>query len=390
MKKFYQTAALIVPMFCLLNGPPAFAENNDEMEAIKQQLKTLITQNQNLSKRIAEMEQKQEKQTKPEISQNSDQSETAPDQVTSRIGEYISFNGAIEVEASWSEDFDNESTSSIDLATAEFAFEAHVVDWATGLMAIEWDDEEDKLHIDEAFINIHNTGETPAFLQAGRFIVPFGLYEGNTISDPLTKEAFETKENAAMVGLEFNGFYTNAYVFNGDTNEGGGDDTIKQFGANLGYRLENDDMIFDTSIDFINSVFDADGLTDGFPDSLESDYSPGVAVHATVNVYGIGLIAEYITATDEVDGVEPAAWQLEGFYETELANHGVIFSLGYSGTDNLGSTLPESRIAAILGVTLFEGGALTFEYAHDKDYSIDEGGTDETADTFTTQLAYEF
>ena len=361
MKKFYQTAALIVPMFCLLNGAPAFAENNDEMV------------------------QKQEKQTKPDVNQNLVQSETTP------IGnEYVSFSGAIEVEASWSEDFDNVTASSIDLATAEFAFEAQVVDWATGLMAIEWDGDEDKLHIDEAFINIHNTGETPVFLQVGRFIVPFGLYEGNTLSDPLTKEAFETKENAAMVGLEFNGFYTNAYVFNGDTNEGGGDDTIEQFGANLGYRLENDNMIFDTSMDFINSVFDADGLTDGFPDSMESDYSPGVAVHATVNAYGIGLIAEYITATDEVDGVEPAAWQLEGFYETELANHGVIFSLGYSGTDNLGGTLPESRIAAIIGVTLFEGGALTFEYAHDKDYSIDEGGTDETADTFTTQLAYEF
>lgn len=306
------------------------------------------------------------------------------------ISKYVSFGGAIEVEAGWSEDFDGVSSSSIDLATAEFAFEAQVSDWATGVMAIEWDGDEDKLSVDEAFIFIGNTDEAPVFLQAGRYVVPFGIYEGNTISDPLTKEAFETKEDAVLVGFESSGFYANGYVFNGETNEGGGDDTIEHFGGNLGYRLNNDDMAFGASVDLISSVFDSDGLTDGFPDSMESDYASGLAVHAIFGMAGFGIIGEYITALDEVDGVEPKAWQVEGFYEMEIGGKGVIFSLGYSETDDLGGVLPESRIAAVVGVGLLEEVGLTFEYTHDEDYDVSEGGTGEGADAITVQLAYEF
>ena len=327
--------------------------------------------------------------------------------LSNMIGKYVSFGGTIEVGAGWSEDFDGVSSSSIDLATAEFAFEAQLSDWAMGVMAIEWDGDEDKISIDEAFINVGNMDEVPVYLQAGRYIVPFGIYEGNAISDPLTKEVFETKEDAVMVGFESNGFYANAYVFNGETNEGGGGDTIEHFGGNLGYHLNNDDMAFGTSVDLVNSVFDSDGLTDAFagsdgfmgddgimvegdPGSLESDYAAGLAVHAIFGMGGFGIIGEYITALDEVDGVEPKAWQVEGFYEMEIAGKGVIFSMGYSETDELGGVFPESRIAAVVGIGLLDELGLTVEYTHDEDYDSSEGGTDESADAVTVQLAYEF
>ncbi len=68
----------------------------------------------------------------------------------------------------------------------------------------------------------------------GRFTVPFGSYETNMISDPLTLEIGETGEDALMVGFEAAGFYGSFYVFNGDTNEGGGDENIEHFGATVG------------------------------------------------------------------------------------------------------------------------------------------------------------
>ena len=84
-----------------------------------------------------------------------------------------------------------------------------------------------------------------------------------------------------ILGFESSGFYANAYVFNAETNEGGGDDTIEHFGGNVGYRLNNDGMTFVAGIDLIDSAFDSDRLTDGFPGSMGSDYASGLAVHAT-------------------------------------------------------------------------------------------------------------
>ena len=394
MKKIYQSSALLIPMLYLLSCISAHAGETDDIEIMKQQIQELISQNQQLNQRLTKMEQgakaQDEKMTKIRKKLPVQAEPNTNQDSSSMIGKYISFAGEIEVEASWRDDFDGVSSSSIDLATTEFTFEAQVSEWATGIIAIEWDGDEDRLTVDEAFILIGKTDTIPGFLLAGRFIVPFGIYVGNTIVYPLTKEAFETKEDALMAGFESNGFYANAYVFNGETNEGGGDDTIEQFGGNLGYRLDNEEMAVGTSIDFISSVFDSDGLTDGFPDSLESDYTPGLAVHAIFGIRGFGIIGEFITALNEVDGVEPKAWQIEGFFETEVAGHELIFSLGYSATEELGSILPKSRIAASLGVDLFDGLGVTFEYLHDKDYEESDGGTDETADAFTTQLAYEF
>ena len=76
--------------------------------------------------------------------------------------------------------------------------------------------------------------------------------------------------------------------------------------------------------------------------------------------------------------------------EMEIGGKDVIFSLGYSKTDELGGVLPESRIAAVVGVGILEEVGLTFEYAHDEDYDVSEGGTGEGADAITVQLAYEF
>lgn len=306
------------------------------------------------------------------------------------LNEFLSVSGSIEVEAAYTEDFEGVSGSSIDLATAEFALEAQISEWGKGIMAIEWDNEEEKLNVDEAFILLGNENDFPLVGQFGRFIVPFGVYEGSTISDPLTKEAFETKEDAAMANLAIGDFYGNLYVFNGDTNEGGGSDNIEQFGINVGYELRNDNLVFGSGMGYVNSVFDSDGLTAGFPDSLESDYSGGLNIHAKLGIVGIGIFAEYITALDPVDGIEPSAIQLEATYVTEVTEREVFFSLGYSQTDELGGVLPESRLAATAGIELTDGLGLTAEYSHDEDYDMNDGGTGEGADTYIMQLAYDF
>ena len=98
MKRFYRTTVLATAITCLLGAPLASAEG----EAQKVQRG-----------------------------------------VSNSLNEFLSISGSIEVEAAYTEDFEGVSESSIDLATAEFALEAQITEWGKGIMAIEWDDEEE-------------------------------------------------------------------------------------------------------------------------------------------------------------------------------------------------------------------------------------------------------
>lgn len=307
--------------------------------------------------------------------------------------ERISISGAIEVEAAWSEDFDGESSSDISLATAEIALEGSLTDWAGATLALEWDEEEDKISIDEAFISLGSAELFPVQGQVGRFVVPFGVYDGNTIADPLTKEVFEAKEDALLAGFEINGFAGGIYLFNGDSSDGGGDD-IEHFGLFAGYALETETMEIDFQLGYLSSVFDSDGLTDAF--EAEADYVDGMAVQASLRFAGVVLLSEYVTALDDfrsaelgVTGLEPAAYHLEAGYNLELALP-VYLGAAWSGSEDLGGIFPENRLAAVVGIELTEGLGLTFEYLRDYDYNEEDGGSGEEAEAVTVQLAYAF
>lgn len=315
--------------------------------------------------------------------------------VLTKVKEHVSFNGTIEIEARWNEDFAGSSESDIALATAEFGVEAKVTDWVVGTLALEWLDDEDKIDVDEAFITLGNSEKFPAAVKVGRYVVPFGTFAGNTISDPLTLEAFETKEDAIMVGFEHAGMHGGAYAFNGDTNEGEGDDTIEHFGAHLGYALKNDSFSFDFGGGYISSIIDSDGLSEVY--DMSADYVGGVAFQTKIGIAGFSLLGEYITAIDDYQPTEletaaskPSAYHVEAGYEVAIAEFPLLFTLAYSGTKELAGILQEGRLAVVAGIELSEGLSLSCEYTQDTDYEIAEGGTGAQADAFTVQLAYEF
>lgn len=116
----------------------------------------------------------------------------------------VTLSGAIEVEAGYSSDFADVDTSEISLATAELGIDAAINDWTTGHALFKWDD--DELFVDEGFITLGGTDAVPVYLTAGLLYVPFGVYETNMISDPLTLEIGETQESAVQVGVDIKGF----------------------------------------------------------------------------------------------------------------------------------------------------------------------------------------
>lgn len=200
------------------------------------------------------------------------------------------------------------------------------------------------------------------------------------------------------VGNAFGPITVDAFIYNGETNEGGGDSNIEQFGGALGYAFENDSISMEAHVGYSNSIVDSDGLQEEL--DLEADYVGGVALQGSLRAAGAVLIAEYITAvedyesTDELTGevlsAQPSAYQLEAGYNFNLGTLPALVTLGYSGSSDLGGVLPETRLMAVLGVELSDGIGINLEYARDTDYDEDDGGTGEEADSVIAQLYYEF
>src|SRR5207245_489116 len=125
----------------------------------------------------------------------------------------IQLAAAIEVEAGRRRDFNGMRTNNFTLSTAEFDFEADIVDWAKAELSLQWlscrtpcdDPAADKITVNEALITLGKPSKFPLYLKAGRGVVPFGISTGTTvaakleetltITGPLTVEVFETKED---------------------------------------------------------------------------------------------------------------------------------------------------------------------------------------------------
>ncbi len=312
------------------------------------------------------------------------------------INEHVTVSGAIEIETFWEENYEDVYESSIELATAEIGLEVRVTDWAQGTLLVEWDGDEDKIVVADAFITIGNTEKCPFTLTGGRLTVPFGVYETNMISDPLTLEIGEGQEDSLILGFEKMGYYVSFFVYNGDTNKGGGDSTIEQFGATFGYTMDSENISLDVGIGYLSSLLDSDGLTDSMPDGLESDYVGGLVVHFVAEFGDVMVIGEYVSGLDDavelaeeiVNHGKPAAWNLEAGYT--FGEIDITVALAVQVTNNLGGILPEMRVVSSVGFGLAEGLNLAFQYGHDEDYEVVDGGTGGSADSITAQLAYEF
>ena len=313
----------------------------------------------------------------------------------------ISISGVIEVEAGFeSLDFDDpavedEDSSDFSLATVELGIDGEISEHVSGSLLLLYEDGED-IVFDEAFITLSGGENLPIYLKVGELYVPFGFFESNMISDPLTLEIGETRETALEVGYEMAGFYCAGYLFNGDVDEAGEDNEVDNFGLNAGYAMETDAVNLDVGIGYINNLFDSDGMNDildGSGADLD-EYVGGLALHGVLNLGPLTLIGEYVSATDDPEwsyadgttgkGDKPSAWNAEVDYTFEMAGKETVVGFACQGTDNLEDELPETRVVGAVAVGILANTTLALEYLHDEFESDDE------ADVITAQLAIEF
>jgi len=175
----------------------------------------------------------------------------------------------------------------------------------------------------------------------------------------------------------------------------------------LGYAQEYENSSFAINLGYINDIGDSDSLQDVIQDNIDAagvDYSDQVAGISIDGIFTYGpfnVIAEYIMATDDFEanelsfgtgGAEPEAFNIEVGYSFNVRGIPITAALAYQGTDEaVALELPEERIVGALSAEIFDGTALSFEWAHDDDYSNSDGGTGGSGgDTITSQLAVEF
>lgn len=373
MKKTKMTFGLAAVLLMILMGTaPGFGASNAELE-----------------ERIAKLEKK-----------------TGEDSASSPLGqisEWVTLSGTVEVEAGFeSSDVNDSDNSDISLATAELGIEAAPQDWITGFLLLSWEDDDDKFTADEAHITLGATDQIPYYLSAGRLYVPFGAFETMMVSDPVTQDLAEIRDEAVQVGIEMNGIRAAAFAFNGEAEEANEkDDTIDVFGLSLGYAMETESFSLDLGVDWINNILESGGLREVYDDNgwaaaLE-DQVPAVAVHAAAHFGPVCLIGEYVAMTDDAmaaGGVklmdQASAYALEIGYTFDLAGYESTFALGYQGSDNAEELLPESKYLAALGVGITDNFSVNLEYASADNYSVADGGDGDDIDTFTIQMAFEF
>jgi hypothetical protein len=311
----------------------------------------------------------------------------------------VDISGLLEVEASYSSDYEDAKEGDVDLATLELGIDVALNDFASGFVLLKYEnDDDDDVFLDEGGITIGNVEEYGFAVTAGKLYVPFGVYETAMISDPLTLELGETREGAVTVDFATGGFYGAAYAFNSEIGDDAEDDEIDAFGVTAGYAFAAEGMSVDVSAGWISNLTSSGGFSDYLDEEgvdILDDYTAGATVCAVVNVADFTLIGEYLTALDDdylaTEDSEPETWNLELGYGFDMSGHEASVAVAYQGSDEAAFLgLPETRLAAVFGYEITAGLGVSFEYIHDEDYDSDDGGTGDSADAVTCQLALEF
>src|SRR3989441_3049409 len=418
----FKRSLIAASVFCVLSGSAAQAQQAapGDVEALKKMMQEVLKQNEELRKRVRDLENAVGKQPAAAPKEAVGEAPRDPSQSVAvepppgplkAAREKIQLGGALEVEAGTRKDFDRVRSSDLALSTAEFDFEADVVDWAKAELSLQWDSANDKITVNEGLITFAKPTVLPVYLKTGRGVVPFGVSTGTTvaarfeesltITGPLTIEVFEAKEDYVLLGFRKFGFNAGAYVYNGTTDNRKRGKHLEHYGATVGYEMKTDLLSFDVGVDWIDSVFDTDGLTAAFAELQtrpKRAYTPGIALHGRLGMAGFSLIGEYDGAVNTVHftrsrrdvRVMPEAWQVELGYTTKIFRVRPFAAFNYSATAGLQGAFPQTRLLGTVGSWLSDNIRVALEYANEEDYPRIQGGTGRDSDAWILRLTYEW
>ena len=316
----------------------------------------------------------------------------------------VKFSGLLEVEINSLETFTGVKSSDIVLARLELGMDASVSDRVSiHVLTLHEDGETEPMEVDEATITFVRSGKS--YIKAGRMYVPFGVFETNMISDPLTLELAETRETVLQFGY-FGEAYGSFYVFNGDTIESGVEDKIEHYGFNFGIIRNLPSERINAGIGYISSLGDSDVvsnfLTGGSGGSATvTEYVGGASIYYNYVSGSFNFFIEYIEATDAFDAAR------FGFNGANAEPNAINIEIGQSSGNTtwafavqeteqaLALGLPESRKMLSYTNQIAKATTFSIEFIKETDYAVGTSGgtgvgTGATVRTITLQLAAKF
>lgn len=294
----------------------------------------------------------------------------------------VEIGGVVEIEASRTDEEGGDSNDII-TPTVELGIAAQINDWVSGEIVLLYEEETDNdgdLNVDTAMVSIANP-DSNWFINAGQYVVPFGTYGTNMVSDPITLDLGETGDSAIEAGISSGGITASVYAFQGDTEE-----TTGSWGAALNYETETEDFAFAGHLGYISNLTESD-----FEDhrALTNDEILAWVASAELSTGPFTIIGEYLAATDgfemTANNEEPAVYNIEVGYGFDAGTLPATIAVGFQGSDEAEEIgLPEEKTLAALSFDVMDGTSIAFEYAQEKAYD----GAD--TDTVTGLLSVEF
>lgn len=316
----------------------------------------------------------------------------------------LEISGALEVEINSGKDHLAAKGSDIALATVEIGIDAEInKNVSAHILLLHEDDSTESPTIDEGTLSI-NMGSM--FLNAGRMYIPFGNFESNMVSDPLTLELAETQEAAIEFGFESGGLRASVYAFNGGADKNKVDnDVVDDFGVSIGYAMKSGSMDMDFGLDFINNMAETDGI-EGIviptPADTVEEHTAGMALHAIINMDALTVILEHVSASDDFNLLDadfngakasPSATNIEVAYTMDMGGREMTVAVAHQSTadvDPVNVGMPESRNMVSVSTSVAKDVGLVVEFSNASDYETADGGSGESGGMLTAQLAVEF
>ena len=296
----------------------------------------------------------------------------------------VEIAGLVEVSLTSSMPAEDDSSTDMELATLELGVAAAINDQFGGEILVENDD--GTIALADAFLTYDGGGGLS--VAAGQQGLPFGSYDTNLVSDPLTKGIGDTAGVSLVLAGEADQLSWSLFSFDA-ANVPEDESNIAGFGAGVGFAVEGDGTEFGVNLSWINHVGDSGEI--GGAEAAFAELASGMAASASGRLGAASVMIETVSVLDPLDaegldGAQPSAWAVELAYDLDLMGSEATAAFAAGGSDEAEALdLPETLILVGVSVSAWENVGVSFEWAQAEAY-----GADDADNTITVLLSAEF